>query len=42
MACERICNKFNMKNMGDYHDYYLKKEALLLADIFLADLLVLA
>ena len=23
-----------MKNMGDYHDHYLKKEVLLLADVF--------
>ena len=23
-----------MKNMGDYHDHYFKKEVLLLADVF--------
>ena len=23
-----------MKNMGDYHDHYLKKNVLLLADVF--------
>ena len=23
-----------MKNMGDYHDHFLKKDALLLADVF--------
>ena len=25
MACEKIWDKFGMKNMGDYHDYYFKK-----------------
>ena len=34
MVCEKIWDKFNMKNMGDYHDYYLKKDVLLLADVF--------
>ena len=34
MVCERIWDKFNMKNMGDYHDHYLKKDVLLLADVF--------
>ena len=31
---EKICDKFNMKNMGDYHDHYLKKDVLLSADVF--------
>ena len=30
----KIWNEFNMKNMGDYHDHYLKKDVLLLADVF--------
>ena len=34
MACEKIWNKFNKKNMGDYYDHYLKKDVLLLADVF--------
>ena len=34
MVCEKIWNKFEMKNMGDYHDHYLKKNVLLLADVF--------
>ena len=34
MTCKKIWNKFEMKNMGDYHDHYLKKDVLLLADVF--------
>ena len=41
LTCEKVWDKFNMKNMGDYHDhmgdyhdYYLKKNVLQLADIF--------
>ena len=33
MACEKIWNKFGMKNMDDYHDHYLRKDSLLLADV---------
>ena len=25
LTCNKVRNKFNMKNMGDYHDHYLKK-----------------
>ena len=34
MVYEKIWDNFNMKNMGDYHDHYLKKDVLLLADVF--------
>ena len=34
MVCERIWDTFKMKNMGDYHDHYSKKDVLLLADVF--------
>ena len=34
MTCEKIWDKFEMKNMGDYHDHYFKKDVLLLADVF--------
>ena len=34
LTCEKIWDKFGMKNMGDYHDHYLKKDVLLLADVF--------
>ena len=31
LRCIKICNRFNMKIMVDYHDHYLKKDVLLLA-----------
>ena len=34
LTCEKIFNKFKMKNMSDYHDHYLKKDVLLLIDVF--------
>ena len=34
LSCKKIWNKCKMKNMGDYYHYYLKKDALLLADVF--------
>ena len=30
----KIWDVFGMNNMGDYHDHYLKKDVLLLADVF--------
>ena len=33
LTCKKIWNEFNMKNMGDNHDHYLKKDVLLLADV---------
>ena len=33
-TCERTWDKFEIKNMGDYHDDYLKKDVLLLANVF--------
>ena len=30
----KIWNKFSRENMGDYHNHYLKKDVLLLADVF--------
>ena len=34
LTCEKTLDKFEMKNMGDYHDHYLKKDVLLLAVVF--------
>ena len=34
LTCKRIWNEFYLKNMGDYHDHYLEKDVLLLADLF--------
>ena len=34
LACKKIWNEFSMKTMSDYHDHYLKKDALLLVDVF--------
>ena len=34
LTCKKIWNKFDMKNIGDYHDHYLKKDVLLLAVVF--------
>ena len=34
LSGEKIWDRFDMKNMGDYHDHYFKKDALLLADVF--------
>ena len=29
-----ICKDFEIKNLGEYHDWYLKSDILLLADVF--------
>ena len=34
LTSKKIWNKFEMKNKGDYHDRYLKKDVLLLAYVF--------
>ena len=34
LTCEKIWDKFDMKNISDYHDHYLKKDVLLLTDVF--------
>ena len=34
LTCKKTWDKFEIKNMGDYHDHYLKKDVLLLADVY--------
>ena len=34
LTFKKMWDKFDMKNMGHYHDHYLKKDVLLLADVF--------
>ena len=34
LTCKKTWDKFEMKNMGDYHDHYLKKDVLLLGDVY--------
>ena len=34
LTCEKIWDKFDIKNMGHYYDHYLKKDVLLLTDAF--------
>ena len=34
LTCENILDVFGMENMGDYHDHYLKRDVLLLVDVF--------
>ena len=34
MHAKRVCKDFEIKNFGDYHDFYLKSDILLLAECF--------
>ena len=31
LTCKKIWNIFNMKNMGDYHDHYLRKRSFVIS-----------
>ena len=34
MHTKRVCKDFEIKNIGEYHDLYLKSDALFLAYVF--------
>ena len=34
LTCEKTWDKFEMKNRGDYHDHYLKKDVSLFVNVF--------
>ena len=34
LMCKEIWTEFNMKNMGDYHDHYLKKRRFVISQCF--------
>ena len=31
---KRVCKDFQIKNLGEYHDFYVQSNALLSADVF--------
>ena len=31
---KRVCRNFKIKKLGQYHDFYVQNDALLLADVF--------
>ena len=34
VRAKRVCKDFKIKNLGEYHDFYLKRDTLRLADVF--------
>ena len=34
MHGKRVCKDFELKQLGDYHDLYVKSDTLLLVDVF--------
>ena len=31
---QRVCKDFEIKNLGEYHDFYVQSDIILLADVF--------
>ena len=34
MHAKRVCKDFEIKNLGEYHDFYVQSDILLSADVF--------
>ena len=34
MHAKRVCKDFEMNNLGEYYDFYVQSDMLLLADVF--------
>ena len=34
IACSKMFKEFKLKNLGDYHDFHVQSDTLLLADVF--------
>ena len=34
MHMKRVCEDFEIKNLGEYHNFYVQSDSLLLADVF--------
>ena len=34
VQAKRVCKDFEIKNLGEYHDFYVQSNTLLLADVF--------
>ena len=34
LTCEKVWDKFDMKNMGDYHNHYFKKRRIVISKCF--------
>ena len=34
MHVKRVCKDFEIKNLGEYHNLYLKSDTLVLVDVF--------